>query len=506
MIKKTIFVLAFLCGLSACAAPDDPNPSKTPITASAVSPAVVWSRYVGGSYEDQVRDIAVDNTGNIFIVGGTASDNFPTTVGAWDRTHDNTPNPPTKPYDAFVQKYSPTGQLLASTFVGGSQYDRAYAVSLSPDGTVVIAGRAGIGLPKTAGTVQPVYNGGTGTFTYYGPQDGFVCKLSNDLTQLFWCTYIGAANDGNILRDVTVDPQGVIWVTGGASQPLPAAWTAHGFQPVKAANNDGIVFAISPDGTQILAGTYLGGSGGDGAGPSVRIDPNGEPWVDMTTNSPDMPIVGGAQPTYGGGGTTFGAGDLYLAHLNRTLDTLRYSTYIGGSGNEGTETHTIAIDPLSGDVYVTGGSNSTNLPVVNPIQASLRGTGDALIARYTSQGVLLSLSYLGGSKGDFGQGIALDAMGNVYISSINSGPYLTQPLHGTAGGDDAAALVLTFDLQKVLFGQGLSGSANDQGRAMAVSGGKMYIGGLTFSTNYPFNLGTNPGGTNNGYLTAIRYP
>src|SRR5439155_10330392 len=188
---------------------------KVPVTVTAPAPGalrIAVSSYLGGSQTDMVRDVAVDGQGNIYLAGSTASPDFPVTSAAYDRAFNASG---AKLMDAFVTKLAPSGAVLWSTYVGGPNYERAYALELDPQGAVVIAGRAGAGLPVSATAFQPTFGGGDPS-SGYGPQDGFVCKLAVTGSALQWCSYFGVGDQG-ILRDVAVDAAGDIYVAGGTT-------------------------------------------------------------------------------------------------------------------------------------------------------------------------------------------------------------------------------------------------------------------------------------------------
>jgi hypothetical protein len=105
---------------------------------------------------------------------------MPVTPGAYDTSFNTGGNQigGHGPSDAYIAKYTPDGQLVWATYLGGPNYDRAYAIELDPAGDVVISGRAGPGFPTTPGVFQPEYKGNGGGF--YGVQGGFVAKLSAD--------------------------------------------------------------------------------------------------------------------------------------------------------------------------------------------------------------------------------------------------------------------------------------------------------------------------------------
>ncbi|MCW5860925.1 MAG: SBBP repeat-containing protein, partial [Caldilineales bacterium] len=101
-----------------------------------VGPQLVYSSYFGGAEQDDIEDIVMDGSRTIFAVGGTNSTGFPTTVGAYDRSHNGG-------RDIFVVKLNPDGGLGFSTFLGGSSDDDANGIAVDGDGRVYVAGGAG---------------------------------------------------------------------------------------------------------------------------------------------------------------------------------------------------------------------------------------------------------------------------------------------------------------------------------------------------------------------------
>jgi hypothetical protein len=380
----------------------------------------------------------------------------------------------------FVTKYSPTGQLIWSTVLGGSQYDRAYALEVDAAGYVYVAGRAGPGLPTTAGAFQPAYNGFY-TGAAYGNQNAFIAKLKPDGSGLVFATYFGSYE---LIRDLAIDADGDIYVAG-SHKPIetgtapPATWFAGRYQPSANTGWDNVIAKVKSDGSQVLWATYLGGSANDGGAPSIRVDAQERPVVVSTTSSADFPTTTGAYDrTYNGGV------DMMVAKFSADGSQLLYSSYLGGSGNEGTETHNLALDS-AGNAYITGYTQSSNLPTTTGAFQRIYGGGanDAFIMKVSADGTtLLASTYYGGSGGEGSEGVNLDAAGNVYISGpTNSAnlPMAAGAFRATnAGLGDMFVAKFTSSLTTLSYSTYLGGTGNDSARTSYVNAaGDIFLAG-----------------------------
>jgi hypothetical protein len=162
----------------------------------------------------------------------------------------------------------------------------------------------------------------------------------------------------------------------------------------------------------LVYSTYLGGSGAD-KGFSIAIDSSGDAFVTGQTNSPNFPTTASAfQTSLGGTSST-----AFVTKLNATGSALLYSTYLGGSGQDGGQG--IAIDS-SGDAFVTGRTSSSNFPAIaGAFQTSLGGEHDASVTKLNATGsALLYSTYLGGSGFDDGVGIAIDSSGDAFVTGV----------------------------------------------------------------------------------------
>jgi hypothetical protein len=452
-------------------------------------PPLTLTSVVGGRGEDSVRGVATDAQGNIYLAGGTASPDFPTTLGAGRRRL-------TGSMDVWVAKLSPAGQLLWSTLIGGPSYDRAYAVAVDGLGYVYVTGRAGRDFPVTPGALQTSFQGFY-TGRLYGEQNAFVCKLTLDGRVVF-CTYLGPFE---MNRDLAVDGSGDIYVAsaynprygGGA---LPAAWFATAFQKMPRGGTDGVVIRLKSDGSRVVWATFVGGSGEDGGTPSIRVEASGSSYVLLGyTESLDLPVTPGLRRYVGGG-------DVYLAKLSPDGTSLLYGTYLGGSGVEFSETHGLALD-THGNAYVGATTESTDLPLTaRGYQRAYGGSGgsgtgsssnypgDGFVMKISPTGAVVASTYLGGRFGEGIEGVAIDRQGNVvvggatYSDNFPVTPSAAQATH--RGGADMFVAKLSATLERLLYASYVGGRGDDLGRDLAVDAwGDIVAVGMTQSADFP---------------------
>lgn len=468
-------------------------------SAFAQSNTLNFSTLIGGNGVDYIRDVATDSQGNIYVTGGTASTDYPTTAGAYDRTFDNGSCPTLGSggqMDIFVTKLNPSGQIIWSTYLGGPCYDRAYGIEVDSLGYVYITGRAGRNFPTTAGVPQPTFLGSTASL--YGDQNAFIAKLAPDGSQLIFSTYFGTAHAN---RDLAIDQNGDIFVATHATTPLTSSWFTNAYQKtINGTNDDSVVAKIKSDGTQVLWATYFGGTGIEGGTPSIRLDSVGNPIILSGTNSTNLPFPPTSQTVYD---RSFnGVWDMFVAKFSSDGSSLLFSTYLGGADNEFTETHGLAVDSQN-NVMVAVTTISTNMPIVGGIQSVYGGSGgagtgsgsnypgDGYVAKLSSDGSqLLASTYYGGRFGEGIEGVGTDLQGNVYFSGATYSDNLTTTTDGrqrTIGGDaDFFAVKMSTSLNQILYATYLGGSLTDFNRTSIADGaGNFYIAGHTRSTNFP---------------------
>lgn len=478
--------------------------------------SVLFSTLIGGRGDvTEIRDIAVDRQGHIYVTGGTAAVDFQTTPGAYDRSFNGG-------LDAFVMKLTAEGKVLWATYLGGPSHDRAYAIEVDDQGYVYVSGRAGEKFPVTAGAFQTEFLGGPPQGPYPS-QSGFVAKLSPEGKTLVWASYFGAGDDpSHPVRDLALARDGSIFIassstTGAYPKSIRPAFE-RGYRSRHSGKRDAVLARLKNDGTEVVWATYLGGRESEGGEGSVRTTSKGNVYLLTTTESDDAPVTPGVY-----GQSYHGEGDFYLAKFNAE-GALLFATYLGGSDLENVETHELAVDEDE-NAIIASGSLSTDYPttpgVVQPSYAGSggRGTGggtnypgDVVVAKISADGTrLLASTFLGGRYGESVEGVEVDSNGDVSITGATFSddfPVTGGALQTRLGGNaDAFVVKLSADLTHILYATYVGGKGSEACRALAVSPvGAVIIGGATNTSGWPIVQGFQEvaGARGAGVLLGVR--
>jgi len=464
-------------------------PSVDALAGGEQSYELVFSTYAGGKNWEHARDVCADKDGNVYMVGGTSSPDFPTTPGAYDRTfHDGGKGTGAAGLcDAFVMEFSPEGKLIWSTLLGGPGYDRAYGVEVDAKGYVYVTGRCGPDFPVTPGAFQTKYRGRTVSF--YGSQNAFVAKLKPDGSGLVWSSYVGTCAG---CRDLAIDADGNVYLPlaispgRGDTPDWYAKAFSKAFQAKPAGGLDVGVVKVHADGVRVLWATWLAGSGNESGMVSVRVDAQRNVCVVCGTQSKDMPTSDGAHDR-----TCNGKGGPYYGKLSTDGQRLLFGTYLGGSGTDiACNTHNLAVD-AEGNVYGFICTNSADFPTTpGAFDRTYNGGGEVAVVKLSPTGALLASTFIGGKGEEGGDGIYVDKAGNVFFTGHTKStdfpttPGAFQAVHGGAG--DAFVAVLSADFRRLLYSTYMGGKAGDVGRSACLGpDGSLCVTGSANGPGWP---------------------
>ena len=423
------------------------------------------STYLGGSGSETGKGIAVDESGNTYVLSYTSSTNFPVT-----NAFQSTIGDPAgfNYFDVSLTKFAPDGStVIYSTYLGGSYYDYAYGIAVHTDETVYVAG-------YTQSTNFPVANAYQGA--YNGGRDGFLSRFSADGQSLIYSTYFGGSSDDRVYG-LAVGPDGSAFITG---------WTqSDDFPLVNAiqtnrASYEAYVTRFSPEGNVIFS-TLLGGSSVD-YGYGITVDSNLTAFITGYTQSGDFPITNAYQTTMAG------VVDAYVTRIAADGSCLLYSTYLGGANSVETG-YAIDVDKDS-KAYIAGYTESDDFPVTNAYQSALAGDEDAFVVVLSASGSnLLYGTYLGGSAEEDAYGIAADDYGRVYVTGRTfSDNFPTKRAVQTSRAGDADAFLTRLETSgtNLLCSTYLGGNDVDYGYAVVMdTNGTVCVVGYTESEDFP---------------------
>jgi len=426
-----------------------------------IDPVLKYSTYLGGNGDDAGTGIAIDSNDDAYVTGWTLSSNFPTRNPIQGSHAGN--------WDVFVTKFNVAGNTLVySTYLGGDGEDRSPSIDVDSNGDAYVTG-------LTSSSNFPTRNPIQGS--HAGNWDAFVTKFNAAGNVLAYSTYLGG-NVDDAGTDIAIDSNGNAYVTGYTdSSDFP---TRNPIQGSHASNWDAFVTKFNAAGNALVYSTYLGGNDlDDGCG--IAVDSYGDAYVTGYTDSSDFPTRNPFQ------GSCAGDFDAFVTKLNAAGNTLFYSTYLGGNGDD--RGFGIAVDSNS-DAYVTGWTLSSDFPTRNPIQGSNAGDFDAFVTKLNVAGNTIAYStYLGGNGDDRGFGIAVDSNDNAYATGWTGSsnfPTLNPFQESYAGNRDAFVTKFNAADNTLAYSTYLGGNGDDRGLGAAVdSNDDAYVTGSTYSSNFP---------------------
>ncbi len=396
-----------------------------------IDPTLIFSSYTGSTADNWGFTATYDDTGALYAGGIALSAGYPGTTGAFDLSFNG------GDMDVAISKFNATGSTLDySTYLGGNNAEAPHSLIVDALGNLYVMGTTGSSnFPITTGCYDNSFNGGTsvtidGANTYTNGSDIFIAKFNPTGTALLGSTFIGGAG------------------------------------------NDG----LNSDGT--LIHNYSDEMRGE-----IVLGSTGDVYVCSSTLSINFPTTAGSLATVAPGGQNACA-----FKLSSDLSTLAWSTYIGGSSADAG----YAIKPSSnGNVYITGGTLSTNFPVTaGTISNTNAGGADGFVISLSDvNGAMAASTYLGTASYDQSFLLEIDGNNDIYVAGQTKGAYpITSGVYSNPNSSQFIHKFnpgLTSTSFSTVFGQGSNSSTDISLTAFLVDNCQnIYVSGWGGATNF----------------------
>ncbi|HET9791281.1 MAG TPA: SBBP repeat-containing protein, partial [Candidatus Angelobacter sp.] len=291
---------------------------------------------------------------------------------------------------------------------GGDEPENGTGIVVDSSNRAVVSGwTASLEFPAGSGIETPMVSSSV----------AFVIKFDYTGSRMVFVAFVpGCQFDDNI--PLVLDAAGNIYVAGSTfgntygSDTFSA--TAGAFQTTFGGATDAWVAKLNSTGTKLFYATFLGGSGDESVG-GIRVDASGNAYVTGSTTSKNFPVTPGAFQGDCKLKSDGSCASAFVTKLNADGSLALYSSYLGGHGSQ--TARGIALNS-GGNAFVVGGTDAKDFPTTAGTQQTANAGGqDAFVAEFSSSGSHLNYStLLGGSGADLGRAIALDPLGNPYIT------------------------------------------------------------------------------------------
>ena len=435
-----------------------------------------------------IKALTVDQTGNVYLAGRTASPAFPTTADALQplraRVRTTTWPGPCAPNnlvdsngkDAFVTKLSPAGAILYSTFLGGSGYEEANGIAVNSVGEIFVVGQttssvnyslnftacsfdqglfANFGFPVTATAFAGTVN------DELGVNKGFLTKIATN-GMLAYSTYLGVLRTDSggparfspfvVASSVAVDPAGTAYISGYTRDPEFGGGCRNCNTTTNSNAYDAFAMKLNPlvSGSAGLGYLRVFGGTADDVGNGIALDAGGSAYIagttrvngNVSTADPNFPTTLGAFQTaraFSAPGVVETDDCGFVTKLGPTGTTTFSTLLCAGTRNYANIT-AIAVHPASGTAIVTGSAHST-LPLASPVAINASGGIGAFVTRFNAAGsALLFSSFLSPAVANdnqaVGNAIVVDSDLNAYIAGVSPNQLTMSTLNAYSAGNN----------------------------------------------------------------------
>jgi hypothetical protein len=451
------------------------------------------STFLGGCPGDDAVTVARDSSGNLFVAGVTYSQDYPTTSGVYDETHNNGER------DIFISRLNAEmTDMTASTFLGGANLEGQPDIAVTASNNVVLAG---VTLSEDFPTTEGSYNSDPVT-------DIFVSRLSNDLSTLQRSVRLGVGSAPDI--EVLGDTIFVAGETHSSYFPVTSGGPYNNGKPYNGTDifiarlNDPLL-TDDPENTPTFSAMFLGGSSYESA-PALVVTPgispssSGEIYITGTTESEDFPIK--SDPFHSSYDTTYNSPykDIFVAHFTIPVLTteenpddflLVASTFLGGSSGEYSPDIAVSSD---NKVFITGKTGSSDFPVTSGTYDESRNNNGLFISRLDANLSELEASTYFGAGYAENPAIAVTPANKVIITGTTDSsdfPVTSNAYDKTYnGGDDIFISSLNPDLTTLDYSSYFGGKADDDLLDILLTpDNEIILGGRTRSADFPVTAG-----------------
>lgn len=467
------------------------------------------STYLGGVHDDQVGGMTLDAAGNAYVIGNSGSEDWPVSGTAYQPTRQALG---TYVRNVVVSKFDAAGNLLYSTFIGGSTNDYGNAIAVDASGNAYLTGRTeSADFPVTADAAQPAFR---------GAPSAYLAVLSPDGSTLRYASFYGGTGSSQAAA-IALDAGGAPVIAGHAGPGLPT--TAGAYKPTLATGTAAFVARFSPlaaGAPRLVAASYYGVDNPEPnaslqgvAVLSMALAADGSPWFTGQAYTTNLPLTANALqrgPASVSSSCAAGPGPLngfaYVARLSADLRSLAYASYLTGATEPAGGTscsefgRALAVD-ASGDVFIAGGTGSAAFPTTaGALQRTLPtgggfGAYSGFVTRLKGDGSAIVWStYFGGNSGSTfpGAPLAVDRSGSLWFV-VSTGGGSNYPISADAlqrafagGASDAGLVALDAATGALRYSSYMGGSGSDAALALASDGaGTVYVAGATTSTDLP---------------------
>ncbi|MBL7893307.1 MAG: PKD domain-containing protein [Bacteroidia bacterium] len=413
--------------------------------------------FMGHENKCEIYDLECDNLGFTYAVGW-CQDSYPTNVGTYQKNVAGQA-------DVIVLKLNVAATALVwATYIGTTNGGSAAQTDGESGWGIDIDNEGGGGNVYVTGlTDRNTFPTTPGAFqtTFTGTTAAFALKINPTGTALVYSTFLGNNSGG---RGIEVLPSGNVVVGGYTGAGFPT--TPGCFQPALKGGIDGFIATLNPAGSALIYSTYIGGTKNDTVW-RLSTDLSDNAYASGTTNSVNFPTLGAYQAALNGT-----ANDAFVFKMT-PAGALVYSTYFGGTLNDvgyGIDVNT------AGEAYLCGGTLSTNLPTLNPFQASINGPSDAFLTKFNASGSgLIYSTYLGGTQKDCGYDVVVNCKDQAFANGFTGIPNKSQ----TTGG--AFPLTACSFYETINAGTAASPPGGNDFVAKFSPNGKLLYTGMKFS-------------------------